>query len=64
VEASADKKGSARSMFFAQRHAFVQLFCLHFAAFHLSVSTPQKKKSTPNFSAALTFESRKTPLFK
>ncbi|MCR5198088.1 MAG: hypothetical protein K6D55_04770 [Prevotella sp.] len=63
-EDSADKKGSARSVFFAQTHAFVQLFWLYFAAFHLSVSTPQKKKSTPNFSAALTFESRRTPFFE
>jgi len=64
VEASTDEKGSARSMFFAQIHAFVQLFWLYFAAFHIAVSTPQKKKSTPNFSAALSFESRRTPFSK
>ena len=29
----------------------------------VSVSTPNFQKSTPNFSAALTFENRRTPFF-
>ena len=33
----------------------VHVFRFYFATFRVSVSTPKNKKSTPNFSAALTF---------
>ena len=35
--------------------AFVHVFCSNFATFRVFVSTPNFQKSTPNFSAALTF---------
>ena len=43
--------------------AFVHVFCSDFAAFCVSVSTPNFQKSTPNFQKALTFENRGTPFF-
>ena len=44
-------------------HAFVHVFRSNFAPFRVSVSTPNFQKSTPNFSAALTFESHRTANF-
>ena len=41
---------------------FVHVFLAIFAPFRVSVSTPKNKKSTPNFSAALTFENQRTPI--
>ena len=43
--------------------AFVHVFCLNFATLRVFVSTQKNKKSTPNFSAALTFFSQRTPFF-
>ena len=41
----------------------VHVFRFYFATFRVSVSTPKNKKSTPNFSAALTFFSQRSPFF-
>ncbi|MBQ8097346.1 MAG: hypothetical protein IJ243_09745 [Prevotella sp.] len=57
------KNGGKEGDFLHTRHSFVQVFCSFFASFRVSVSTPKFQKSTPNFSAALTFENRRTPFF-
>ena len=40
---------------------FVHVFCSNFAAFRVSVSTPNFQKSTPNFQKSLTFFSQRAP---
>ena len=57
------KKRGQEGDFLHTNHGFVHVFCSFFAPFRVSVSTPKIKKSTPNFSAALTFENRRTPFF-
>ena len=44
--------------------AFVHVFCSNFAAFRVSVSTPNFQKSTPNFQKSLTFFSHRSPFLQ
>ena len=57
------KKRAANDKNLHTWYVFVHVFCSNFAAFCVSVSTPNFQKSTPNFSAALTFENQRRSIF-
>ena len=60
---SAAKKWVTKGPIFAHSTPFCAFYFENFAVFFTSERTPQRKKSTPNFSAALTFSSHRPPNF-